>query len=248
MTILKIQQEPLKVKAERALIDLLKTSEGNKLETERELAKILGISRSTLREALGELTKKGYLTKRMGSGSFIMKSAIDTPMRIDLSVDFSTLIMNAGHVPANEQTYLGRDLPDEPMQEMLGLEDGEYVQNYSWDFYADDVIGVRVIAQIPDKLFIKQPGSVRVEGREEIMKMNIFSTYCEQETAHTVISFRATQNDEIAKLFEIDKDTCIIYWHEKYYNIYDEIIGCGDVYFNPEVMKMNMVAPFQNQE
>jgi GntR family transcriptional regulator of arabinose operon len=44
---------------------------GDKLPTENELALAYGISRQTIRQALGKLQKDGYILKKQGSGSYV---------------------------------------------------------------------------------------------------------------------------------------------------------------------------------
>ncbi len=46
--------------------------DGERLPPEREMAKQLGISVGTLRKALADLTEKGLLNRRQGSGNYIM--------------------------------------------------------------------------------------------------------------------------------------------------------------------------------
>jgi GntR family transcriptional repressor for pyruvate dehydrogenase complex len=56
------------------LIDMINGDQlavGTTLPPERDLANTLGVSRSTLREAIHELTLKGYISRRQGSGSTI---------------------------------------------------------------------------------------------------------------------------------------------------------------------------------
>ncbi len=56
------------------LIDLISSGAlkpGTALPPERDLASSLAVSRSTLREAIHELTLKGFITRKQGSGSFV---------------------------------------------------------------------------------------------------------------------------------------------------------------------------------
>jgi DNA-binding FadR family transcriptional regulator len=52
---------------------------GQRLPSERDLARALGVGRASVREALGELGNRGVLETRPGSGSFV---AADAPARL----------------------------------------------------------------------------------------------------------------------------------------------------------------------
>jgi Transcriptional regulators len=60
--------EALKADLERGLL-------GRVLPPERELARALGVSRSTLRRALDLLEAEGLLTRRQGSGTYAAQGA-----------------------------------------------------------------------------------------------------------------------------------------------------------------------------
>jgi GntR family transcriptional regulator, transcriptional repressor for pyruvate dehydrogenase complex len=62
--------EALATRIERSLVDGSIPS-GAKLPTERELAKGLGVSRASVREAMHELTLKGWLTRKPGLGTVV---------------------------------------------------------------------------------------------------------------------------------------------------------------------------------
>lgn len=71
---LKSDDRPLYTQAIEALRELLGDGQhkpGDLLPTEGTLAKQLGISRSTLREALGHLETHGLITRRQGVGTFV---------------------------------------------------------------------------------------------------------------------------------------------------------------------------------
>lgn len=48
-------------------------SEGDLLPSESELQQSHGVTRSTIRQALGELVKEGYIRKRQGKGSIVIR-------------------------------------------------------------------------------------------------------------------------------------------------------------------------------
>jgi len=67
-------RRPLYVQAIDALTNMIETGQlktGAQLPPEDELAKRLGISRSTLREALGHLESHGLIARRQGIGTFV---------------------------------------------------------------------------------------------------------------------------------------------------------------------------------
>jgi GntR family transcriptional regulator len=71
---------------------------GVKLPNEDELAESSGVSRATVREAVGGLVEAGYLTRRHGSGTYV---AGTLPRRhaLDTSVSYLSMIREAGMKP-----------------------------------------------------------------------------------------------------------------------------------------------------
>lgn len=55
---------------------------GDKLPSERELAKQLGVSRNPVREALSALRLAGIIASRPGDGTFVVGSAVDVEERV----------------------------------------------------------------------------------------------------------------------------------------------------------------------
>lgn len=71
---------------------------GVKLPNEDELAERFGVSRATVREAVGGLVEAGYLARRHGSGTYV---AGTLPRRhaLDMSVSYLAMIRDAGMEP-----------------------------------------------------------------------------------------------------------------------------------------------------
>jgi GntR family transcriptional regulator len=103
-----------------------KLAPGAKLANENELAERFGVSRSTIREAVGGLMDAGYLVRRHGSGTYVTASH-RTRHPLDTTVSYTAMIRASGRTPA--ETVVSKTVcaaaPDE--RSLLGLTDDESV-------------------------------------------------------------------------------------------------------------------------
>jgi GntR family transcriptional regulator len=85
---------------EELLADVLNGTypSGVKLPNEDELAERSGVSRATVREAVGGLVEAGYLTRRHGSGTFVV-GTLPRRHALDASVSYTSMIREAGMTP-----------------------------------------------------------------------------------------------------------------------------------------------------
>ncbi len=77
---------------------------GSQLPPELELITMLGVSRTTLREALRALEEQRLIVRRRGLGTFVSEQSI----RKDLSINFgiTEMIRQAGMIPGSRDTQL----------------------------------------------------------------------------------------------------------------------------------------------
>jgi GntR family transcriptional regulator len=103
---------PLYYQLQRLLLDQIESGQlepGDELLTEQELIAEHGLSRTTVRRALDELARSGYITREQGRGTFVSAKVEDTRAEKlrgfleDLSergVEIGTRILFCGSVPA----------------------------------------------------------------------------------------------------------------------------------------------------
>jgi len=109
---------------------------GSAIPSERQLSADLGVSRLTVRAALDDLTREGYLMRRRGSGTYVQQPKISQELTI---TSFSEDMRRRGMVPGSRTlsmstilagARLGRLLQVSPSEEILvirrlRLADGE---------------------------------------------------------------------------------------------------------------------------
>jgi GntR family transcriptional regulator len=131
---------------------------GSKLPNEQDLATRMGVSRATVREAVGGLIEAGYIARRHGSGTYV----IGTPRQhtLDTNLSYRGMITAAGMTPgltvlstrvrkpsADEAERLGVDR-NEPVVcvERIRTADGKPI------VYSQDRFPRRLVEEVPEPL------------------------------------------------------------------------------------------------
>ncbi|GEM_PF-482838 len=228
-----VKNVPLYRKASTKILELIHNGqwEENVLPSEEALSKMLGVSRSTIREAMAELTSQGIITKRQGVGNIVMDSALSTKYRIDLKLDFAFMLKEAGHQTKFIQSY-------SRYESMLfeGVQKDYLV--YDELLMADgDIAAIFKIHIAKDAL--------TMEPEENLAKSNFFEfifDYTNEIIAHSIVFFEASLADALlATRFGISEGAPILSWKEVFYSIKDEKVCHNRIYFNPRIFKPTML-------
>jgi GntR family transcriptional regulator len=144
----------------------------SRLPNEEQLAKEMGVSRNTLREALRVLEANGVVEKKQGLGTFV-RGEPSPKAKPGLEVLFrvTDAILELGSIPGTSETTLSTSLADARVAEKLGVEAGTTVNQLCRVRTAD---GIPVVYCID--LFSPVVGDLEVEK----MKSSVFA-YLEEE-------------------------------------------------------------------
>jgi GntR family transcriptional regulator len=101
------------------VLDLIESLEvGQPIPAERQLATDLGISRLTLRAALDELVRDGYLDRRHGSGTYVTEPKIAQPLTL---TSFSEDMRRRGMTPGSRTLELTTTTAGARLAHRLGV-------------------------------------------------------------------------------------------------------------------------------
>lgn len=81
------------------MIGEMDLSRGTKLPREEELARILGVSRTTVRQALNDLAADGIVLRRQGRGTFVNAASRGIRARFSPSTELTDAIRDSGYEP-----------------------------------------------------------------------------------------------------------------------------------------------------
>ena len=111
----------------------------DRLPRETELAELLGISRTQLRDTLSELEREGYITRRHGVGTCINRHVLAVKNRMDIEAEFFEIIRSCGYTPNVIILSLEESEADAVAAEKLGIPLGAPVLRRCSVCTADDV-------------------------------------------------------------------------------------------------------------
>jgi len=99
----------------------------SQIPTERELCEAFGVSRITVRKALSELEREGYLYRKQGRGTFVTSPKIE--QRLSRFYSFSEEIRKMGYTPSSKILDLTTMKADKKIAAHLQIEIGAEVYN-----------------------------------------------------------------------------------------------------------------------
>lgn len=214
-----------------------------KLPSEGELSRTLGVSISTIREALRLLDKEGFITKKHGSGNFIHWSALDCPMRIDLIFDFRQLMEESGY-PASSISEEMKDKTSHSKDvKSLKIPEGSGILEYTRTYHSHEGIGIVSVSSLPKKNLTAHPDK---RHKYKLLSDFIWDS-CGKQVAHSLCTFiPVISNEYLNDVFGFKHEEAIIQWNEIFYDNEDSPILSTRVYFNPCLIKMSLLRKKHN--
>ena len=136
----RVRKTDLKVQVEEELLRFIKQMDlavNSKLPREEELARMLGVSRITLRSVLDDLAAKGMIFRRHGKGTFVNSSFFEIKVSFNPVMHFADMIRNSGYKPRVEMINHRIVRADRDVASHLGMEEGRDALECDKIFYAD---------------------------------------------------------------------------------------------------------------
>ena len=199
-----------------------------RLPRETELAEMLGISRTQLRDTLSELEREGYITRRHGIGTVINRHVLAVQNRMDIEAEFFEIIRSCGYTPGIRIQKMEETEASEEVASKLGIPVGSPVLRRQNVCTAN---GVPVILweDVLDKQIVKRPydnGDMCRLIFDFLLEFCGVSAYMDLTELHAVAA-----DEEAAALLEVPVGTPLLNMKETDYDIEGNPVFYSDQYF-----------------
>ncbi len=126
--------------------------EGGRIPPETELAADLGVSRTTVRDALSRLEHEGAVVRRQGAGTFVNPPGLRIKTRLEEMWSYEQMLQDHGYTPSVAVISSDEEPATAAAAAALGIDDGDPVVAMEKVFYEDDEPVVLTYNYIPTAL------------------------------------------------------------------------------------------------
>lgn len=126
--------------------------EGGRIPPETELAADLGVSRTTVRDALSRLEHEGAVVRRQGAGTFVNAPGLRIKTRLEEMWSYEQMLRDHGYTPSIDVISVGEEPASTATAEALGIAEGDPVAAMEKVFYEDDEPVVLTYNYVPASL------------------------------------------------------------------------------------------------
>lgn len=239
-----VKEKTLAVKAYDYLRAVIRNMEpgNNKLPSEEELSRSMGISRATVREALKHLSREGAISTIHGKGTFGHPSVLQWKNRVDLHSDYYIMLKKSCKDVQMHVRWQKDAVPSELFSRYFG-DSVLKVFSMGWLYMANGSPMLFCNFEICKKYIIRPVIDCRCL---KIVSLPQFSAGCMQSTIDSCIVTQSVgSNPEAAREFNLPADTIMVCNEELIYDIDDNLVATATVYAHPQNMRFTTVAHFE---
>jgi len=205
---------------------------GSQLPGEMELASILGVSRTVVRDALRILEEDGLITRRQGLGTFVRKSAILN--NLSLNFGATDMIISAGMTPGTARVTVRAEAADNRAAEALGLEPGAPIVTIERVRTADGRPVVYSLDMLPRKL-VGDVDELRRQAEQERSLYAVMNAQLRLSVEYGVTRILPVlASDDIAKALHIKRRSPLLCLFQTDFTAADEPILYSREYHLPD--------------
>lgn len=225
------------------LADLIaKTPAGQRLTSEPELAKQLGVSRATLREAMRTFETQGLIRRRQGSGTYVVGKVpvIDAGLEVLESMETMARRMNLKVSVSDLQIDLIE--ADKEQAAGLGVSVGELLTRVQRVIRADGRPAAYLIDILPEEILKPDDLPDRFTGSV----LDFMLARGDSLTVSRAAISATNATAEVAKALEIQRDDVLLHFISQLYADGGKIIDYTFSYFIPGYFNFHVVRRIGN--
>ncbi len=231
--------KPLMTQLHESLRQLISNTEpGGRLPSEPKLAKQLGVSRATLREAMRIFETQGVIHRRQGVGTFVippsqvMETGLEVLESIITQAERKRLDIDVGPYTIKERKATEKEA------KYLGIQPGDDVLEVAWVMETPD----RPVAYLVDVLpqGILNPKNTRLQFSGSVLDLLMQKRELALTTSRTEIGAVAAPG-EIARSLGIQRGDVVLFFEATLFAGDGRVVDYSHSYYLPGYFKFHVV-------
>ena len=217
-------KRPLYTLVQDELLELIQDWDREKpLPSETDLSKKMGVSRTTVREAIQNLEKSNILLKRQGIGTFINDKSASVIAAINNLHGIQNIVKSMGKKPDFKEQRINLVVPGDDISKALECASAVELIEISQVYMADDVEIIQGISYLGPIVYGDDPGEfirkIKVGGDEGLSLFEIIDENRESGVDHAIARLEAVKvPQDISENLNMKLDEPILQMRETYYD------------------------------
>ena len=214
------------------------TPPGDRLPSEPELARDLGVSRATLREAMRIFETQGLIRRRQGSGTYVLSPSHVIESGLEVLESIETLAERIGLKAAVRDLKLENRLATEEEANALQVSHATRVVHLARVIYAGDRAVAYLIDIVPETIL--DPGELDENFSGSVLDIFI------RRGSPVLISSRCdinavTATPDVARALGIQRGDVLLCFEAFLYDTEGNVVDYSFSYFLPGVFRFHVV-------
>lgn len=209
-----------------------------RIPSENELATTLGVSRTTIRDALSRLELEGAIVRKQGAGTFVNKLGLQIRSRLEEIWSYENVLRAHGYTPSVQILQSSTIAASALDAELLGVEENDPLFFIEKLFLEDDNPVILTQNYIPQSLICH-------DFQKEDCRRPIYDFVeicCEQQLAYYLSEIvPMLAGKKIGSLLHISAQTPLISFEEVGYNSDNQPILKSTSYFRDDLLRFRLI-------
>ena len=221
---------------------IAKTPAGQRLTSEPELAKQMGVSRATLREAMRTFETQGVIRRRQGSGTYVVGKVPVIDSGLEMLESLDTMAQRMNLAVSIGELHIEQVEADAEMAAGLGIAEGNRVTRIRRTMCADGRPVAYLLDTMPADLL--DPGELPENFSGSVLDFMLGRGDSLSVSRAAISATNATA--DVAKALEIQRGDVLLEFISQLYNNDSKIVDYTVSYFIPGYFNFHVVRRVGN--
>ncbi len=212
--------------------------EDGRIPSETDLANELGVSRTTIRDALSRLELEGVIFRKQGAGTFVNEASLQLKTRLEEIWAYEAMLEAHGYTPSTRIISIEQQPAPAPIAQDLNLPAESPVVTIQKLFLADEQPVIMTINHLPLDLI-----TLAYSRADFNLPMYQFlPQFCQHYLAYylsEIVPLNAPA--ELAEILHIPSDRALICFDEIGYNQDNQPIVKAYSYFRDDLLRLRLI-------